>query len=125
MVNLPGSVEVVAGGRGSFGRAGLRGAGGRLGPGGPRAGADGGGHRQPERQDHGKRGDRGFDAHKRVTGRKRHLAVDTNGFLMLPYVTGAEVQDRDAADALLIDLKREQPTLLHVWADQGYAGALE
>jgi putative transposase len=59
-----------------------------------------------------------------VTGRKRHLAVDTNGFLLLPYVTGAEVQDRDAADALLADLKREQPTLLLVWADQGYAGEL-
>jgi len=59
-----------------------------------------------------------------VTGRKRHLAVDTNGFLLLPYVTGAEVQDRDAADALLIDLKKEQPTLLHVWADQGYQGEL-
>lgn len=42
----------------------------------------------------------------------------------MPYVTGAEVQDRDAADALLIDLKRDQPTLLHVWADQGYAGDL-
>lgn len=42
----------------------------------------------------------------------------------MAYATGAEVQDRDAADALLIDLKREQPTLLHVWADQGYAGEL-
>ena len=50
--------------------------------------------------------------------------VDTNGFLLLPYVTTADVQDREAADALLADLKREQPTLLHVWADQGYAGEL-
>ena len=36
----------------------------------------------------------------------------------------ADEQDRDAADALLYDLKREQPTLLWVWADQGYAGEL-
>ena len=54
----------------------------------------------------------------------RHLAVDTNGFLLLPDVIGDEVQDRDAADALLMDPKKEQPTLLHVWADQGYAGEL-
>jgi putative transposase len=54
-----------------------------------------------------------------VSGRKRHLAVDTNGFLVLPDVTGAEVQDRDAAD-----VKKEQPTLRHVRADQGDAGEL-
>ena len=59
-----------------------------------------------------------------MRGRKRHLAVDSNGVLLLPYVTGAEVQDRDAADALLADLEREQPTLLHVRADQGDAGEL-
>lgn len=52
------------------------------------------------------------------------MAVDTSGFLLLPYVTAADVQDREAADALLFDLKREQPTLLLVWADQGYAGEL-
>lgn len=37
-------------------------------------------------------------------------------------MTAADVQDREAADALLADLKHEQPTLLVVWADQGYAG---
>ena len=36
----------------------------------------------------------------------------------------ADEQDRDAAEELLADLKREQPTLLLVWADQGYAGEL-
>lgn len=50
--------------------------------------------------------------------------VDTNGFLLMPYVTAADQQDRDAAQELLADLKREQPTLLHVWADGGYAGEL-
>jgi transposase len=39
-------------------------------------------------------------------------------------VTAADVPDREAADALLADLKREQPTLLHVWADGSYAGDL-
>lgn len=59
-----------------------------------------------------------------MRGRKRHLVVDTHGFLLLPYVTAADVQDREAADALLADLLHEQPSLLLVWADQGYAGEL-
>jgi putative transposase len=50
--------------------------------------------------------------------------VDTNGLLLLPYVTAADQQDRDAAEELLVDLKRAQPTLVRVWADQGYAGEL-
>ena len=46
-------------------------------------------HRQPVGEDHGKRGPRGYDAGKRVTGRKRHIVVDTMG-LLLAVVVHAE-----------------------------------
>jgi hypothetical protein len=44
---------------------------------------------------------RGFDAGKKVQGRKRHIAVDTIGLLLTVLVTAASVQDRDAAKPLL------------------------
>ena len=51
------------------------------------------------------------------------MGVGTNGFLLLPTVTAADVQDRDAADALLADAKQGQPTLPQLWADQSRAGS--
>lgn len=48
---------------------------------------------------------RGYDAGKRTNGRKRHLAVDTNGLVLTVLVTAAGVQDRDGAIRLLTDLK--------------------
>jgi putative transposase len=47
------------------------------------------------------RASRGYDAGKKINGRKRHIAVDTRGLLLTVLVTGAHVQDRDAARALL------------------------
>jgi hypothetical protein len=47
------------------------------------------------------RASRGWDAGKKVNGRKRHLAVDTMGLLLVVLVTSACVQDRDAGRALL------------------------
>lgn len=44
---------------------------------------------------------RGYDAGKRVNGRKRHIAVDTCGLLLAILVTGAGLQDRDGARPLL------------------------
>lgn len=41
--------------------------------------------------------ERGFDAGKKVSGRKRHIVVDTLGLLLVVIVTSASVQDRDAA----------------------------
>ena len=83
-----------------------------------------GGHRQPERQDHGKRGPRGFDAGKKVNGRKRHLAVDTLGYLLVVVVHPANVQDRDGAKFVIAHLAAfgASSRLAHLWVDGAYAG---
>ena len=69
--------------------------------GGARGEPDGRDHRQPERQGRSKRGSaldpQGFDAGKKVTGRKRHILVDTLGLLLSVSVLPADVQDRDGA----------------------------
>jgi hypothetical protein len=44
---------------------------------------------------------RGYDAGKKINGRKRHIAVDTGGLLLAVVVTIAGIQDRDAAHRLL------------------------
>ncbi|MGW8883880.1 IS5 family transposase [Streptomyces sp. NPDC055749] len=67
---------------------------------------------------------RGFDAGKKINGRKRHIAVDTVGFPMMIMVTLADVTDRDAARELLWRLRLTQPQLTQVWADSAYAGQL-
>jgi transposase len=67
---------------------------------------------------------RGYDAGKKVNGRKRHIAVDTCGLLLAILVTGAQVQDHDAARPLLWALRACLPTIRLVWADSGYAGKL-
>jgi transposase len=67
---------------------------------------------------------RGYDAGKKVNGRKRHLAVDTGGLLLAVVVTVAGLQDRDAAHRLLTNLRARFSTIRHVWADGGYAGRL-
>jgi transposase len=67
---------------------------------------------------------RGWDAGKKVNGRKRHLAVDTLGLLLVVLVTAACVQDRDAARALLWRLRAGYRGVHLVWADGGYAGKL-
>jgi len=64
--------------------------------------------------------ERGFDGAKQVKGRKRHLMVDTLGLLMLVMVTAASVQDSDAGQELLIDVKTKTSRLQKVYADQGY-----
>src|SRR3954452_17869139 len=67
---------------------------------------------------------RGYDAGKRVNGRKRHLAVDTGGLLLAVVVTIAGIQDRDGALRLLTALRAKFSTIALVWADGGYAGRL-
>jgi transposase len=67
---------------------------------------------------------RGYDAGKRVHGRKRHLAVDTGGLLLAVVVTLAGLRDRDGAVRLLAALRAQCATLALVWADGGYAGRL-
>ena len=72
--------------------------------------------------DHG--GERGYDAGKKIKGRKRHLLVDTLGLILLLVVTTAQVQDRDGARTFLARLAHRFSRLLCIWADGGYAGAL-
>jgi putative transposase len=69
-------------------------------------------------------GTRGYDAGKKVSGRKRHLLVDTLGLVLLVWVSAASVQDRDAARTLLARLAHQFSRLVVIWADGGYAGRL-
>jgi len=70
------------------------------------------------------RATRGYDAGKRVNGRKRHIAVDTGGLLLAVIVTMAGLQDRGAAHRLLARLRERFTTIALVLADAGYAGRL-
>jgi transposase len=67
---------------------------------------------------------RGYDAGKKISGTKRHIAVDVLGLLLTVLVTAASVQDRDAAKPLLWNLRRAFPSIRLAWADGGYAGKL-
>jgi len=64
----------------------------------------------------------GYDAGKKVKGRKRHIVTDTNGFMVGLIVHGADVQDRDGAVPVLQSIRRFYPFLRHIFADGGYAG---
>jgi transposase len=68
-------------------------------------------------------GPRGYDAGKKIKGRKRHILTDTNGLLVAAIVHEANVQDRDGAVPLLAGVRKPFPWLRHVFADGGYAGA--
>jgi transposase len=67
---------------------------------------------------------RGYDAGKKVNGRKRHIGVDTMGLLLWVLVTPANVQDRDGAKPLLEALAATTSRPRLVWADGGHAGKL-
>jgi transposase len=67
-------------------------------------------------------GPRGYDAGKKVNGRKRHIITDTNGLLVGARVYGADIQDRDGAVGVLASIRYLFPWLRHVFADGGYAG---
>ena len=64
----------------------------------------------------------GYDAHKNIKGRKRHLLVDTLGLPLSVYVTSADVQDRVGAQGLLAVLKPFWPHLKKIWADGACKG---
>lgn len=70
------------------------------------------------------RSSRGYDAGKKINGRKRHIAVDTLGLLLCVLVTAASTQDRDGARPLLTLLAASCERVRLVWADGGYAGKL-
>ena len=64
----------------------------------------------------------GYDPHKRVNGRKRHIVVDTLGLLIAVHVTPANTQDRDGARPVIHQAALHG--IEHVWADNGYHGEL-
>jgi putative transposase len=67
-------------------------------------------------------GTRGYDAGKKVTGRKRHIAVDTLGLLLVVFVHAASIQDRYGACDVFQKLSERFTRLKLIWADGGYAG---
>ena len=79
---------------------------------------------QSNREDHGKGGVHGYDAGKKIGGRKRHLAVDTLGLILAVVVHAADIQDRDGAKLVFEKLKGCFHRLRIMWADGGYAGKL-
>ena len=65
--------------------------------------------------------ERGYDGAKRLSGRKRHLLVDTGGLVLGAHVHAASLHDRDGAQRLLTEeLKRELPRMELLWADGAY-----
>jgi len=67
-------------------------------------------------------GPRGYDAGKKIKGRKRHIVTDTQGHLIGITVHEAGIQDRDGAPMTLAAIRRLYPWLRHIFADGGYAG---
>jgi transposase len=67
---------------------------------------------------------RGYDAGKKINGRKRHIVVDTIGLLLVVMVTAASVQDRDGARPTLKRLHVSLASVGHIFADGGYSGQL-
>jgi putative transposase len=57
-----------------------------------------------------------------VSGRKRHLLVDTGGLVLRAVVHPANIPDRDGAEQVLAGITARVPTLRHLWLDAGYAG---
>src|SRR6516162_1679607 len=85
-------------------------------------------HRQPEREKRRKRGPcidpHGYDAGKKIKGKKRHILVDTLGLLLSSAVHSADIQDRDGAGFVLDARTRALfPFIVRIFADAGYRGA--
>ena len=83
-------------------------------------------HRQSEREERGKRGacidPKGYDAGKKISGKKRHIVVDTTGLLMHAVVHPADIQDRDGGILVMTTLFGLYPFLKKLFADAGYQG---
>src|SRR6201997_2693025 len=67
-------------------------------------------------------GPRGFDAAKKIKGRKRHVVTDTTGLLLGGEVHPADMQDRDGAPLVIAAIHDLFPWLRHLFADSAYAG---
>lgn len=69
-------------------------------------------------------GPHGYDAGKKINGRKRHILVDSSGLVLCAHVHPANVSDRDGAVPLLTAARRRFGSLRHLWADMGCRGRL-
>lgn len=67
-------------------------------------------------------GPRGYDAGKKVMGRKRHIVTDTQGNLLAAMMHPADIQDRDGAPGVIQFVRESFPSLVLLFADGGYAG---
>jgi transposase len=77
-------------------------------------------HRQPEREDRSKRGQRGYDGGKKIKGRKRHIATDTQGNLLTVVAHSCGISDTRGCHLVLIRLFILLPHLLKIFVDGGY-----
>ena len=66
----------------------------------------------------------GYDAGKKIKGKKRHVLVDTQGLLMHAIVHAADIQDRDGGALVMATLFGMFPFLLKLYADGGYQGPI-
>jgi hypothetical protein len=79
--------------------------------------------RRPRAKTSGVGGPRGFDSGKQVKGRKRHLLVDTEGFVLRVVVHPANIMDRDGVKLVLHEsIWADFPRLRHVWLESAYNG---
>ena len=63
---------------------------------------------------------RGYDAGKKIVGRKRHIAVDTDGRLLMVNLTTADISDSAGAQLILSAIRKRWPWLKHLFADGAY-----
>ncbi len=64
----------------------------------------------------------GYDAGKKIKGKKRHIVVDTQGLLIHAIVHAADIQDRDGGELVMATMFGMFPFLLKLYADGGYQG---
>jgi len=68
--------------------------------------------------------EKGYGGGKKIQGRKRHIVTDTMGFILAIVVHSADVQDREGAKEVLLELRFKFPRLRKILADSGYTGEL-
>jgi transposase len=66
--------------------------------------------------------ERGYDGGKKINGRKRHLLVDTEGFVLKVKVHSAKISEQEGIKKLLQQADEKFPSLKHLWLDSGYRG---
>jgi hypothetical protein len=63
---------------------------------------------------------RGYDGGKKIVGRKRHIAVDTDGRLLMVLLTSVDLSDSAGAQAILDAIRKRWPWVKHLFADAAY-----